>query len=214
VEASTAGSPTTAALLLYEELKGRGVTIEAAEGGTLRVRPQSTLSEEDKRRLKKYKGELVAALDSAARFTSATSATPATYQSNPDTYAESVGGRLGGTPSETPLESLPPLVQSHLKEASRLGLVARWSSEFGFISIHDPTTGEWHDLATKDCPEWAKNEAFKRKELRKKQGISRLLKQGEMEQIWEEEQVEMWEHTGRGVDERGLVYEDYLEKED
>ena len=33
-------------------------------------------------------------------------------------------------------------------EAARLGLVATWSGEFGYVSLHDPTTGEWHDLNT------------------------------------------------------------------
>src|SRR5215218_962191 len=50
-------------------------------------------------------------------------------------------------------------------EAEALGLVAAWSVEFGFISVHDPTTGEWHDLHWKDAPGWARWEARKRKEL-------------------------------------------------
>jgi len=50
-------------------------------------------------------------------------------------------------------------------EAERFGLVASWSFEFGFISLHDPTSGEWHDLRTKDAPDWAVREARKRKEL-------------------------------------------------
>ena len=31
--------------------------------------------------------------------------------------------------------------------------------------MHDPTTGEWHDLHWKDAPGWARREARKRKEL-------------------------------------------------
>jgi hypothetical protein len=50
-------------------------------------------------------------------------------------------------------------------EAEDLGLVASWSVEFGFISVHDPTTGEWHDLHWKDAPGWARREARKRKEI-------------------------------------------------
>jgi hypothetical protein len=50
-------------------------------------------------------------------------------------------------------------------EAQDLGLVAAWSGEFGFISMHDPTSGEWHDLHWKDAPGWARWEACKRKEL-------------------------------------------------
>ncbi len=50
-------------------------------------------------------------------------------------------------------------------EAEALGLVATWSVDFGFVSMHDPTSGEWHDLPTKEAPEWAAREARKRKEL-------------------------------------------------
>jgi hypothetical protein len=37
--------------------------------------------------------------------------------------------------------------------------------EFGYVSIYAPTSGEWHDLRTKDAPDWAVREAHKRKEL-------------------------------------------------
>jgi hypothetical protein len=76
-----------------------------------------------------------------------------------------------------------------LEQASQLGLIVRWSYEFGYVSIHDPTTGEWHDLPMKDAPDWAKREAFKRKELRKHEGITRLLTAREMEGVWEKEQA-------------------------
>ena len=52
-------------------------------------------------------------------------------------------------------------------EASRLGLIATWSVEFGYVSLHDPTTGEWWDLSTTDAPGWAMGEARRRKELYK-----------------------------------------------
>src|SRR5215208_3659470 len=37
------------------------------------------------------------------------------------------------------------------EEAHRLGFVAKWSREQGWISLHDPTSGEWHDFPTRDC---------------------------------------------------------------
>jgi hypothetical protein len=49
--------------------------------------------------------------------------------------------------------------------AAELGLVAKWSKKFGFVSVHDPTTGTWHDLPTKATPSWAKWEAGTRKHL-------------------------------------------------
>jgi predicted metal-dependent hydrolase len=39
-----------------------------------------------------------------------------------------------------------------LGEADRRGLVIKWSREPGYISLHDPTTGEWHDLKQSECP--------------------------------------------------------------
>ncbi len=36
---------------------------------------------------------------------------------------------------------LPRFIQRELEEASELGLVARWSRKFGYVSVHDPTTG-------------------------------------------------------------------------
>ncbi|MBA3474948.1 MAG: hypothetical protein H0T57_17290 [Rubrobacter sp.] len=103
-----------------------------------------------------------------------------------------------------------------LEYASELGLVARWSHEFGYISVHDPTTGEWHDVATNEVPDWAKREAFKRKELyRDGNRKAYRLTAREMEEIYEQERVEMWEHPWArpAVTDEGIVYEDYLEEE-
>lgn len=38
-----------------------------------------------------------------------------------------------------------------LEEASRRGLVIKWAREPGYISLHDPTTGEWHELKASEC---------------------------------------------------------------
>jgi hypothetical protein len=51
---------------------------------------------------------------------------------------------------ETP-ES-PAAKTAKTTEAERLGLIATWSALFGYVSMHDPVTGEWHDLQTKDAP--------------------------------------------------------------
>jgi hypothetical protein len=42
-----------------------------------------------------------------------------------------------------------------------MGLAATWSMEFGYVSIHDPTEGEWWDVPTKDAPAWALPEAIR-----------------------------------------------------
>lgn len=46
-----------------------------------------------------------------------------------------------------------------LEEADRRGLVIKWSRHPGHVSIHDPATGEWHELATSDCPPWVLEDA-------------------------------------------------------
>ena len=37
------------------------------------------------------------------------------------------------------------------EEADRRGLVIKWSREPGYVSIHDPTTGEWHEVKAEGC---------------------------------------------------------------
>jgi hypothetical protein len=47
-------------------------------------------------------------------------------------------------------------------------MVAKWApyeTAEGHISIHDPVSGEWHDVPYKDAPRWAKWEARRRAEL-------------------------------------------------
>ncbi len=109
----------------------------------------------------------------------------------------------GSVFSENP-KNLTAKTAKTLTEAEQLGLVATWSVEFGFVSLHDPTTGEWYDLPTKEAPDWAVGEARKRKELyrdgnRKAFRLTSL----EMEEIWEAE---------RPVEKEGIVEEHPVEE--
>lgn len=38
-----------------------------------------------------------------------------------------------------------------LEKADKRGLIIRWSDQPGWISLHDPTTGEWHDVRASEC---------------------------------------------------------------
>ncbi len=38
-----------------------------------------------------------------------------------------------------------------LKEASRRGLLIRWSEYPDWIKLHDPLTGEWHEVRAEEC---------------------------------------------------------------
>ena len=53
--------------------------------------------------------------------------------------------------------------RKRLEEANRRGLVIRWSREPGYVSIHDPTTGEWHEVPAPGCPPWVLDEAKARR---------------------------------------------------
>ncbi len=50
------------------------------------------------------------------------------------------------------------------------GLVAKWApyeTAKGFVAIHDPIEGEWHEVRGSDAPSWAKREAGLRARLYK-----------------------------------------------
>ncbi len=94
----------------------------------------------------------------------------------------------------SPPDAEPPLLKARRRlraEASgadRRGLVARWSRAFGYIEIHDPTEGEWHDLPWKEAPSWSRWEARKRKDLAKFGDRRALdLPASGIREIWEAE---------------------------
>lgn len=81
------------------------------------------------------------------------------------------------------------ITSGHKDEAEDLGMIANWSHVFGFVSLRDPVSGEWHELQTKEAPGWSLWEARKRKELYGdgNQRAYRLTSR-QMEEIWETEQ--------------------------
>jgi hypothetical protein len=50
-----------------------------------------------------------------------------------------------------------------LEEAEIRGLVIRFSREPGYLSVHDPTTGDWHELPASGCPPWMLDDARARR---------------------------------------------------
>ncbi len=97
---------------------------------------------------------------------------------------------LGDSVFSENAQNLTPKTPKTPPEAEPLGLVATWSREFGYVSIHDPTAGEWYDLRTKDAPDWAVREARRRKELYKDGNRKAYrLTSREMEEDWEAERV-------------------------
>jgi hypothetical protein len=51
-----------------------------------------------------------------------------------------------------------------LEKADRLGCVARWSKYPTWIELHDPLTGEWHELKASECLPGVVAEADKHRE--------------------------------------------------
>jgi hypothetical protein len=90
---------------------------------------------------------------------------------------------------ERPTAKTAKITNGYKDEAAQLGLIAAWSREFGYVSLHDPTSGEWYDLPVKVAPSWALWEAHKRKELYK-DGNRRAyrLTSREMKKLWADEQ--------------------------
>jgi len=204
---------STEAAGFVEELKGRGVTLYATEEGKLRFRPRSALSTEEVERLKEHKAEILGLVGYRENLSSPiVLSSPSPFEA--DIYEDSRGTIPG---DDTPETTVPQFVKKEGERRERsaleLGLIARWARDRGYVSLHDPVTGEWCDVPFKQAPEWARNEAFKRKLLEKDKGIDRLLTRAEMEEIWQQDGTPVWgkakEVTGRGV-----VWADYLEEEE
>ena len=56
-----------------------------------------------------------------------------------------------GSP-ETNREELASRRRRKLEEAGRRGLVVRWSEYPNWIALHDPTSGEWHEVRLRLLP--------------------------------------------------------------
>ena len=49
--------------------------------------------------------------------------------------------------------------RQRLEAAERLGLLIKWSKLLGYVAIHDPTTGDWHEILASECPPWVIEDA-------------------------------------------------------
>jgi hypothetical protein len=204
------------AVELISDMAGRGVSLEAAPGGKLRYSPKNKLNSDDVARLKACKNSILNILKSTASPLSPPSPLPPTPARN----GESSGDRYGDTSQHLAVTAVtedgdqPEFVRKRYEQASVVGLVAKWSAEFGYVSLHDPTSGEWHDLRTKEAPDWAKWEASKRKELYKDGDRKAYrLTSSEMEKLWGEEHPDDPFVETDATDERGYLYADYLEED-
>jgi hypothetical protein len=63
-------------------------------------------------------------------------------------------------------EELEDRRRRKLEEASRRGLVVRWSEYPDWIALHDPSSGEWVEVRTEDCFPSLVEEANRRRKKR------------------------------------------------
>ncbi len=72
-------------------------------------------------------------------------------------HVDAPAGVLTDKERGTLAENKPQLLKllhwerKRLEEADRRGLVIKWAHEPGWISLHDPTTGEWHEVKASEC---------------------------------------------------------------
>jgi hypothetical protein len=146
-----------------------GIRLTLEDGDRLIARPIQAVTPEMLALLRAHKAALIAAM------------TPVKTESVVFALAAEHFGRCVAPGGDSPGGAAP-------QGAARHGLVAKWSREFGFVSIHDPTTGEWHDVPTTNAPAWAKWEAGTRKALWKA-GNRRAydLTAADMSKLWEDE---------------------------
>jgi len=85
-------------------------------------------------------------------------------------------------------ELMDQILERKRQKASAKGMTARWAKEFGYVSLHDPLTGEVHDVAIREAPRWALNEASTRKSLYKmgRKDAYRLTS-AQMNAMWQKE---------------------------
>ena len=69
-------------------------------------------------------------------------------------------------PPKNTREELAEQRQRKLEEAGRRGLVVRWSEYPDWIALHDPTSGEWHEVRASDCLPSLVEEANRRRNKR------------------------------------------------
>lgn len=108
------GARILSAAELLEDLRGRGVRLEA-DGLTLRVdAPEDAATDELRHTLRENKRAIIRHLERE---------------------------------------------RVRLEAADRRGLVIKWAREPGCLALHDPTTGEWHEVPASGCPPWMLEDA-------------------------------------------------------
>jgi hypothetical protein len=170
-----------AARSLIERLARRGVSFRPVDG-KVRFRPSGLVTDEERAEIKRVRDEVYDLLreDEDRRRQGAG------FVRDLGEVFDLAREVLGVEGDSSPEVGAPATLT--LKRAALRGLTAKWSREFGFITLHDPSSGESHDIPTSDAPDWAKWESGERKR-RWRAGDRRAfdLSAREIEAIWDKE---------------------------
>ncbi|WP_240432622.1 hypothetical protein [Rubrobacter indicoceani] len=74
------------------------------------------------------------------------------------------------TASKADIVELVKRRERRLQEASERGFIATYSKVSGYVALHDPLTGEWHDFPASSCLSSVVEEAKARTRRRKERG--------------------------------------------
>ncbi len=70
-------------------------------------------------------------------------------------------------PTRVSQEELEERRLRKLEEASRRGLVVRWSEYPTWVALHDPLSGEWHEVCASDCLPSLLEQANRRRKMKR-----------------------------------------------
>ena len=66
-------------------------------------------------------------------------------------YLEMAKKVSGAAEAPASSEDLDDRWRRRLEKAARIGLVIRWAEDPTWIKLHDPTTGDWHEVRAEEC---------------------------------------------------------------
>jgi len=78
-------------------------------------------------------------------------------------YLELAKKVIEKAPTKVSQEELEEGRLRKLEETSRRGLVVRWSERPTWVALHDPLSGEWHEVRASDCLSSLVEEADRRR---------------------------------------------------
>jgi hypothetical protein len=82
-------------------------------------------------------------------------------------YLELAKKAIEEAPAKLSEEEFVARRRRRIEEACRRGLVVRWSEYPTWIALHDPLSGDWHELPASTCSPSLVEEADRRRKKRR-----------------------------------------------